>query len=80
MLTEYGFTPDEKEIYSSSDLAKCMKEKELWQRKYIELLEEHNKLLLGKLDKKRDNFSPKNIKHFKSMYCKGKITPAQGTI
>ncbi|MBD3630485.1 hypothetical protein [Cyclobacterium sp.] len=53
MLTEYGFSPEEKEIYSSSDLAKCIKEKELWQKKYIELLEEHNKLLMGKLEQSK---------------------------
>ncbi|GAB2994469.1 hypothetical protein GCM10027284_09680 [Cyclobacterium sediminis] len=49
MLTEYGFSSEEKDKYKYTDLAQCIAEKELWQKKYIELLETHNKLLMDKM-------------------------------
>ncbi|GAB2994133.1 hypothetical protein GCM10027284_09200 [Cyclobacterium sediminis] len=51
MLTQYGFSEEESNKYQYKDLAQCVAEKELWQKKYIELLEVHNKLLMEKLDK-----------------------------
>ncbi|CAD5251323.1 MULTISPECIES: hypothetical protein [unclassified Imperialibacter] len=49
MGDEFMIVSEPKQSYGMS-LDQCMEQKELWQRKYIELLEKHNALLSERLN------------------------------
>tara|TARA_R110002020_G_C16314529_1_gene774171 strand:+ start:6471 stop:6887 length:417 start_codon:yes stop_codon:yes gene_type:complete len=43
----------ERESYAVSNLAECEKQRQLWQRKYMELLERHNEMLMSQLQENK---------------------------